>query len=101
MYRPRSDERIQELHERLVTWWFGSCVEGSELRGIWDDAFRRFDARLKDFSDRHPGQEEEALETEPDLLLTCLEAALDDYDHILATFPHALPDGWHEWRPGD
>ncbi|HWE55549.1 MAG TPA: hypothetical protein VG435_08545 [Acidimicrobiales bacterium] len=92
-----TDDRTRELHERLVTWWFGGMVEGSELRGIWDDAFRRFDAGLRQFVDTHPGDEESVLESAPDLLVTCFEQSLDDHDHILATFPHSLPEGWHEW----
>ena len=92
-----ADDRIRELHERLVTWWFGSTADGTELRGIWDDAFRRFDARLREFLDCHPGDDERLLETAPDLLVTCFERSLDDHDHILANFPHSLPEGWHEW----
>jgi hypothetical protein len=93
------DERMRQLHERLVTWWYGSFTEGSELKGIWEDAFRRFDLRLRTIIDEFPDQEDRVLETAPEMLLECFESALDDYDHILATFPHDLPDGWLEWLP--
>ena len=94
-----TDERLEELHERLVTWWIGSegDGEGSDLKGVWDDAFRRLDARLREALADHPGEEERLMETPADMILECLEASLDDHDHILATFPHSLPDGWIEW----
>lgn len=94
-----TDDRIRSLHERLVTWWFGSFAEGSELKGVWEDAFRRFDVRLRQVLDAHPAEEEAIMDTPPQMLLECFESALDDFDHVLATFPHELPDGWHEWLP--
>lgn len=94
-----SEERMVELHERLVTWWFGSFGRSSEFRGVWDDAFRRFDERLRRVLDEHPTEEERLMETRSDMLLECFEGSLNDHDHILATFPHELPDGWQEWLP--
>ena len=93
-----SDERAKVLHDRLVTWWYGSFEEGTELREIWQDAFRRFDARLRQVLDDNPYAEDRILETSPDMLMECFEAALTDHDHILANFPHSLPEGWHEWQ---
>ena len=97
--RPERDCRLQDLHERLVGWWFGSYVEGTELRSVWIDAFRRFDARLRAVLDANPEEEERLMETPSALLLECFEAALADFDHLLATFPHELPDGWENWLP--
>jgi hypothetical protein len=94
-----SDRRLSDLHNRLVTWWYGSCVEGSELKGVWDDAFRRFDQDMRSALDVHPDDEESLFATPATTILDCFEAALDAYDHIVATFPHDLPDGWHEWLP--
>lgn len=94
-----TDRRLSDLHNRLVTWWYGSFVEGSELRGVWEDAFRRFDRELKRALDAHPDDEERLFATPSTTLLGCFEAALNDYDHIVANFPHELPEGWHEWLP--
>jgi hypothetical protein len=96
---PSTDARLTELHERLVTWWFGSFTEGSELKGVWEDAFRRFDKRLREILDANPDHEERVLDSPIGLLFDCFESSLDDHDHILATFPHELPEGWYEWLP--
>lgn len=93
------EARLVDLHARLSTWWYGSFVEGTELRGIWDDAFRRFDRELRQVLDAHPTDEDQVFATPASLLLDCFAAALDDHDHILTAFPHELPDGWHEWLP--
>lgn len=95
-----TDQRLEDLHERLVTWWFGSAREGTDLRGVWDDAFRRFDARLRQTLAEHPSEEESLMETPVEMVLECFEASLDDHDHILAAFPQSLPDGWIEWPSG-
>lgn len=94
-----SDRRLSDLHNRLATWWYGSFVEGSELRGIWDDAFRRFDRELQRVLAAHPDEEERVFATPSTMLLDCFEDALTDHDHIVGTFPHELPEGWHEWLP--
>lgn len=96
---PDTDDRLEELHERLVTWWFGDSKEGSELKGVWEDAFRRFDLRLRRTLDEHPTEEERLMDTPADMILECFEASLADHDHILASFPHELPGGWLEWLP--
>lgn len=92
-------ERLEELHERLVTWWYGSDREGSELKGVWEDAFRRFDRQLRRTLEEHPGDEERLMDTPADMILECFETSLADHDHILATFPQELPTGWLEWLP--
>ncbi len=94
-----TDERLQELHDRLVTWWFGSPSEGSELKEVWEDALRRFDVRLHQVLADNPTAEERIMETPKDMLLDCFEASLADHDHLLATVPPELPEGWHEWPP--
>ena len=94
-----TEARLEELHERLVTWWFGSFDEGSELKGVWEDAFRRFDQRLRAVLEDHPTKEERLMETPSGMILECFEASLNDHDHILASFPHELPGGWQEWLP--
>lgn len=94
-----TEERLEELHERLVTWWFGSTREGAELKGVWDDAFRRFDQRLRRTIEEHPTEEERLLGTPEDMILECFEGSLDDHDHILASFPQEMPPGWLEWLP--
>ena len=94
-----TEERVKELHERLLAWWFGSSNEGSELKGIWEDAFRRFDERLARVLEANPDGGELVLETPWQVLLECFEGSLDDHDNILAAFPHSLPDGWIEWLP--
>lgn len=91
--------RLRELHERLVIWWYGSSVEGSELKGVWEDAYRRFDQRMRQLLEANGGDEELMVKSPPDLALQCLEAALSDFDNILAAFPHSLPEGWYEWLP--
>jgi hypothetical protein len=92
-----TDQRLDEMHDRLVTWWFGSAPEGADLQGVWMDAFRRFDARLRQTLADHPTEEERLMATPAQMILECFEASLDDHDHILATFPQSLPDGWIEW----
>ena len=94
-----TDRRMSDLHNRLATWWYGSFVEGTDLKGVWEDAFRRYDRELRRVLDAHPEEEERVFATPSTLMLECFEAALADYDHIVATFPYELPDGWHEWLP--
>lgn len=94
-----NEERIQELHNRLVGWWFASFVEGTELKGVWDDAFRRYSTRLKEFIDVHEDEEEMVMDTPKEWLLEAFEAALADHDHLLKNFPHEMPEGWEQWLP--
>lgn len=93
-----TDARLSELHDRLVTWWAGGSVEGAELAGIWDDALRRFDKRLRGLLEAGY-QNEELLDAPATMLLDCFERSLCDHDNVLAAFPYELPEGWLEWLP--
>jgi hypothetical protein len=97
--RPGDLARLAELQVRLAAWWLRSSADGADLGGVWDDALRRFDRALQRQLDTHPGDGEQVLAAPPGLVLDCLEAALDAYDHILAAFPYEPPEGWHEWLP--
>jgi hypothetical protein len=92
-----TDERLSALHGRLMFWWCGRHTGGTELREVWDDAFRRFDRHLRDELAAHPDGEEDLVRRSPRLLLECFEGSVADHDHVLATFPSELPEGWHEW----
>lgn len=92
-----TDLRLQELHHRLVAWWFGSFMDGSELRSVWDDAFRRYDSRLRALLDEHPDDDEQVLDSDADMLFQCFEQSLSDHDNILVNFPTQFPAGWEEW----
>lgn len=93
-----TDSRLEELHDRLVTWWAGGSLERAEFAGIWDDALRRFDQRLRILTDE--GYQSEDLLHEPvTMLLECFEGSLCDHDNVLAAFPYELPEGWFEFLP--
>jgi hypothetical protein len=97
--RPGALPRLAELQARLAVWWVRSSADGADLRGIWGDALRRLDRALRRQLDTRAGDGEPVLAAPAELVLDCLEAALDAYDHILAAFPYELPEGWHEWLP--
>lgn len=85
------EERLQELHHRLTAWWI-SEAEGKELKGVWDDAFRKFDNRLTELEEQGV---DAVFDSAKEMLLECFEEALSDYDHILANFP-AEPEDFEE-----
>ena len=87
-------DAAQELHEGLVTWWLGSEeTRGTELREVWDDAFRRFDSRLSRLLELG-GDDDSVLSSPKGLLEDCFAASLADHQAVLDAFVEALPRGW-------